>query len=82
MATAQTVESYITRRQHHVLLLIAVQACKARFPRCGGILVWTGHDSFPGTTNTSIIDFWARPKPAALALHAVFTSAAGWASDA
>jgi hypothetical protein len=29
-----------------------------------------------------IFPLLGRPKPAALALHAVFTSAAGWASDA
>jgi len=37
---------------------------RARFPRCGGILLWMGHDSFPCPANTAIIDFWGRPKPA------------------
>jgi beta-mannosidase len=58
-------------------LRVAARACKARFPRCGGLLIWMGHDSFPCTINTSIIDFWGRPKPAALALRDIFTAATG-----
>lgn len=53
-------------------LTIAASACKQRFPKCGGILIWMGHDSFPCTANTSILDFHGRPKPAALALAEVF----------
>jgi beta-mannosidase len=49
-------------------LSIAVKACKDRFPRCGGVLLWTGHDCFPCAANTSIVDFDGNPKPAALAL--------------
>jgi beta-mannosidase len=55
-------------------LRVAALACKARFPRCGGLLIWMGHDSFPCAGNTSIVDFWGRPKPAALALRAIFTT--------
>ncbi len=71
-------EEYVawSQARQAAALRIAAQACKARFPRCGGILIWMGHDSFPCTTNTSIIDFWGRPKPAALALRAIFTSPA------
>ncbi len=54
------------------VLMIAAQACKRRFPRCGGFLVWMGHDSFPCPANTAIIDYWGRPKPAALLLKTVF----------
>jgi beta-mannosidase len=54
-------------------LHVAAASCKARFPRCGGLLIWMGHDSFPCAANTSIVDFWGRPKPAALALRGVFT---------
>jgi beta-mannosidase len=57
-------------------LRVAAESCKARFPRCGGLLIWMGHDSFPCAANTSIVDFWGRPKPAALALRGVFTSSA------
>jgi beta-mannosidase len=52
-------------------LEIAVSACKRRFPRCGGVILWMGHDCFPCPTNTSILDFHGNPKPAALALQPV-----------
>jgi len=52
-------------------LTIAVSATKSRFPACGGIIVWMGHDCCPCTTNTSIVDFDGNPKPAALALKKV-----------
>jgi len=52
-------------------LVIAASACKSRFPRCGGFLVWMGHDSFPCTANTAVVDFEGRAKPAALALGKV-----------
>jgi beta-mannosidase len=52
--------------------VIAVRAAKARFPRCGGSLLWCGHDCFPCAVNTSIVDFDGQPKPAALALAAVW----------
>ena len=53
-------------------LVIAARACKDRFPRCGGFIIWMGHDSFPCTANTAIVDFDGEPKPAALALREVF----------
>jgi len=53
-------------------LAIAVGACKGRFPRCGGILLWCGHDCFPCAANTSVIDFHGDPKPAALALQEIW----------
>ncbi|HLJ69144.1 MAG TPA: glycoside hydrolase family 2 TIM barrel-domain containing protein, partial [Chloroflexota bacterium] len=53
-------------------LAIAASACRRRFPGCGGIIVWMGHDCFPCTANTAIVDFQGRPKPAAGALRAVF----------
>ncbi|MCE5184650.1 MAG: hypothetical protein LLF76_00800 [Planctomycetaceae bacterium] len=53
-------------------LSIAVKACKDRFPRCGGIIIWMGHDSYPCPANTSIIDFEGNPKPAALAIGEIF----------
>jgi len=53
-------------------LEIAARACRDRFPRMGGILIWMGHDSFPCAANTSILDFDGKPKPAALALAQVF----------
>jgi len=53
-------------------LAIAVGAVKDRFPRAGGVILWMGHDCFPCTANTSIVDFHGRPKPAALAVGEIF----------
>jgi len=55
-------------------LTVAIGACKTRFPRCGGILVWMGHDSFPCMSNTSLLDFEGKCKPAANAVGAVFAN--------
>lgn len=67
-------EEYVnwSQRRQQRALRIAAAACKARFPRCGGFLVWMGHDSFPCTANTSIIDFQGKLKPAAQSLRDVF----------
>jgi beta-mannosidase len=51
---------------------IAATACKERFPRCGGFVIWMGHDCFPCPANNSVIDFGRRPKPAYFALKEVF----------
>ena len=56
---------------------ILVDAEKQRFPAVGGVLLWMGHDSFPCTANTSIIDFWGRPKPAALTVGEIWNRKAG-----
>jgi beta-mannosidase len=53
-------------------LIIAASAAKSRFPACGGLILWMGHDAFPCTANTSIIDFDGNLKPAALALKNIF----------
>lgn len=53
-------------------LAVAARACKERFPACGGFILWMGHDSFPCTANTSVIDFHGDPKPALAALAEVF----------
>jgi len=49
-------------------LVIAAENCVRRFPECGGIIFWMGHDSFPCTANTSLIDFDGSIKPALKAL--------------
>lgn len=51
---------------------IAAAACKNRFPRCGGFLVWMGHDCHPCPANTSIIDVERNPKPAFQKLKSIF----------
>jgi len=58
-------------RQAEALRIVA-SSLKEKFPRCGGLIFWMGHDCFPCTSNTSVIDFWGRPKPAALALTDIF----------
>lgn len=70
----QSLEEYVQwgQQRQAIILKTAAQACKDRFPRCGGILIWMGHDSFPCAANTAIIDFEGRPKPAALAISEVF----------
>lgn len=55
-------------------LVTAIKCCKDRFPKCGGFIIWMGHDCFPCTTNTAIIDFEGNPKPAALALREIWRS--------
>ena len=55
-------------------LTIAIKACKDRFPGCGGFIIWMGHDCFPCTANTSVIDFEGKPKAAALAVAEIFKS--------
>ncbi len=35
-------------------------------------MVWMGHDAFPCTANTALIDFDGHPKPALAALAEVF----------
>jgi beta-mannosidase len=62
-----------TRQEQAEALAYAAAACKARFPRCGGFVIWMGHDCYPCPANTSIIDYWHRPKPAYFALQAVFS---------
>lgn len=51
---------------------IAAAACKGRFPKCGGFIIWMGHDCFPCPANNSVIDFLREPKPAYDALKRVF----------
>jgi beta-mannosidase len=54
---------------------IAATQCRRRFPKCGGFIVWHGHDCFPCPANNSIIDFDRKPKPACHALREVFRAA-------
>jgi beta-mannosidase len=72
----ETLEEYVAWGQARQAraLEIAASACKKRFPRCGGFVVWMGHDSFPCPANTSVIDFDGNLKPAARALAGVFLS--------
>lgn len=69
-----TLEEYVewSQQRQAKALAIAARACKSRFPEIGGLILWMGHDSFPCTANTSILDFHGRPKPAATTLREIF----------
>lgn len=67
-------DAYVAWSQHRqaTALAYAANACKQRFPACGGILIWMGHDCYPCPVNTALFDYDGNPKPAALALGEVF----------
>jgi beta-mannosidase len=70
----ENLDEYVEWSQslHAMLIAAGARACKQRFPRCGGFLLWSGHDTFPMPSNTSLIDFDGNFKPAALALRRVW----------
>lgn len=63
----KTIDEYVEWQQNRQTkaLSIAIESTKHRFPGCGGFLIWMGHDCFPCTANTSIIDFDGNFKPVA-----------------
>lgn len=67
-------------RQAEALRIMAHE-CKRKFPRCTGVVLWMGHDSYPRLWGSAVIEFDGRPKPAFSALQDVFrtplTSRAG-----
>jgi beta-mannosidase len=72
-------EEYVgwSQEQQVKMLSLEIKACKERFPRIGGVLLWSGHDTFPLAINTSLIDFDGQPKPAAQAVAGVWRAPAG-----
>jgi beta-mannosidase len=70
-------EEYVEWSQANQAQMLSreMKACKERFPRCGGALMWSGHDTFPLTINTSLIDFEGNPKPAARAVAEIWRKA-------
>ncbi len=60
------------QKRHADAVRILAQCSKDKFPKCGGVVIWMGHDSATCTCNSSVIDFDGNPKPAALALGEVF----------
>jgi beta-mannosidase len=58
-------------RQARALEIVA-RSLKSKFPRCGGVIFWMGHDSYPVTANTAVIDYDGNLKPAAEAIARVF----------
>jgi len=69
-----SLEEYVkwSQKRQSEGLSIALKSCKDRFPRCGGFIIWMGHDSFPCMVNTSILDFEGNPKPVAFALSKIW----------
>ena len=57
-------------------LSLGMKTCKNRFPSCGGVLLWGSHDTFPLPINTSILDYYGNPKPAAIALAEIWRNKA------
>jgi beta-mannosidase len=66
-----------TQQEQAEKLACAVRAKKEQFPRCGGFLIWMGHDAFPCLANTSIVEFDHTLKPAAHAVAEVFHTRPG-----
>ena len=71
----ESVAEYVAWSRHRQgrAIAIAAGAAKRRFPKCGGVIVWMGHDAYPCFCNTSLIDFDGNRKPAADALQYIFT---------
>ena len=69
-----SLEEYVkwSQRRQAEELSIALQANKLRFPKCGGFIIWMGHDSYPCPINTSIIDFDGNLKPVAKKLSQIW----------
>jgi beta-mannosidase len=61
------------RLQAHALAF-AARRTRDRFPRCGGFMVWMGHDAFPCAVSIAVIDYDREPRPALHALAEVFKS--------
>jgi beta-mannosidase len=61
-----------TQAEQAEALSFAAAASKGRFPRCGGIIFWHGHDCFPCPINNSLIDLDKKPKPVYFAVQKVF----------
>ncbi len=70
----ETIEQYVnwSHERQTKGLSIAVRAIKNNFPRCGGFIIWMGHDCFPCTANTSIIDFDGNLKPVAYEIEKIW----------
>jgi beta-mannosidase len=70
----ESLEEYVTWSQERQrrALGIAARSARGRFPRCGGFIIWMGHDCFPCTANTAIIDFNGDLKPAGEEIGRIF----------
>lgn len=68
-----SLEEYVAWSQQNQIngLTSALRNMKNKFPECGGLIIWMGHDSFPAPANTSIIDFDGNWKPVAYELQKI-----------
>ena len=66
-----SLEEYVAWSQQNQIngLTLALKNLKSKFPACGGLIIWMGHDSYPCPANTSIIDFDGNWKPVAYELQ-------------
>lgn len=71
---AGSLEQYVawSQARQATVLAYAAATCKRRFPACGGIIFWMGHDCYPCPINTAVIDYNGEAKPAALAVAEIF----------
>ena len=71
---ANNLDEYVNwgQKRQKDALMHAAKCSKKRFPKCGGFIIWMGHDSYPCTANTSIIDFEGKLKPAGEAVKDIF----------
>jgi beta-mannosidase len=70
----ESLEAYVdwSQTKQADRLYYGMMACKNRFPKMGGSLMWGSHDTTPMPVNTTIIDFDGNPKPSAYALKRVW----------
>ncbi|MGQ8335822.1 glycoside hydrolase family 2 protein [Sunxiuqinia sp. A32] len=70
----ESLENYVEWSQQRQTegLSIALDNSKKRFPKCGGFIIWMGHDCYPCPINTSIIDFEGNLKPSALEISKIW----------
>jgi beta-mannosidase len=73
----RSLDAYVRWSQwrQRIGLAVALALCRRKFPRCGGFIVWMGHDAFPMPCNTSLLDFHGQAKPAALAIRDILLAA-------
>jgi beta-mannosidase len=63
-------EEYVawSQKRQSDALMFAIKSLRAKFPSCGGVIIWMGHDCFPCTSSPSLVDFDGNPKPALMEL--------------
>ncbi len=72
--SVEALERYVSLSQElqTKALRFAARSCRQRFPRCGGFIIWMGHDAFPCASSIGLIDYDRNPRPACRELEKVF----------